>query len=186
MDNTIVGNSSGIISKALADTRAASAAWDLLKRALRQTAGKCPACYVFPNRPYDHQIGTCSKGMVVEKWMPALRKRLHFSKDSCCFKCLLPKRECNARYNGTQCEQPYNGILGIALAMHLYQKCTPMFFAAEGYPPTQHLGHDIGEHDMGIFATWGGVLGCWAAEPVVNLVRIVGAGVERLKIVRSD
>ena len=183
MDNSIVRNPSRNTSKALVDTRATSVAWDLLRQALRQTTGKCLGCYVFPDRAYDHQMGTCPKGIVIETWMPALRRRLHFPKDSCCFKCLLPKRECDARYNGTRCEQPLNGILGIALAMHLYQKCTPGFFRAEGYP-LQRLGHDIGEHDIGVFATWGAVTGCWAGEPVVNLVRIVGAGVERLKIVR--
>ena len=137
------------VHKRLVDTPAASASWDLLRRALQQVDGKCAGCYVFPYRDYAHPTAECLKGTIVEKWIPALRRRLHFLKDSCCFRCVLPKRVCNARYNGTPCQQPPKGILSIALAMHLYQECTRGFFAAEGYPVC--LRNDIGEHDIGVF-----------------------------------
>lgn len=175
----------GRVTHRVVDQAVVSTQWARMRLALSQAQGKCVGCYVFPLRPYDHPMSDCAHGLQVEKYLGVLRKKLHCPRDSCCFRCLLPKTECNARFTRSRCKNPENTVLAIALAIHLFQPAASRFFRPGGYPLAVKDGlSPQDDHAIGIFATWVAMVGEWGGQPAINALRVVGFAVEQLKVVR--
>jgi len=120
-----------LVQAHVVDERSASALLATLRQALSQVHGKCVGCYVFPQHPHDHSAGSCPQGLQVERCLSGLRKRIHCARDSCCFSCFLPRRECKARYTRSKCQNPQNGVLALALAVHLFHPAAHRYFRAD-------------------------------------------------------
>jgi hypothetical protein len=177
-----------LVAQSLEETK-----WQLLQTALRQVDGQCFVCYTQKLKPYEHGPEHCSiPGFMYtkhDKLTGAIRRRIQFQPNVCCFSCLLPKSACEARFERRRCENPKT-LLGLAVALHLmYPWQLGRHFVAESYPPqiswqgsTQiNAGELVGTSEL---TTWLAITGQMGQEPVANAMRVVMWAIMKYKIVR--